>query len=144
MARLSGPLLDRIDLHVEVPALPWADMSAHADAEPSLQVRQRVQAARGVQASRFSAERSHRRAHCNAQMGPRQIKAHCRLSTEGQELMRMAVERLGLSARAYDRILKVSRTIADLEGAAEIKVSHLAEAVQYRTLDRRSRQGAGV
>jgi magnesium chelatase family protein len=141
LARLSGPLLDRIDIHIEVPSLAFEDMAASTAAESSAAVRQRVQAARQVQERRFGAEPKGRArpAHCNAQMGPRSIKVHCKLEKEGVAMLRAAVERLGLSARAYDRILKVARTIADLEHSEAIGVQHLSEAIQYRTLDRRGR-----
>jgi magnesium chelatase family protein len=141
LARLSGPLLDRIDIHIEVPSLAFEDMAASTAAESSAAVRQRVQAARQVQEARFGAEPKGRArpAHCNAQMGPRSIKVHCKLEKEGVAMLRAAVERLGLSARAYDRILKVARTIADLEHSEAIGVQHLSEAIQYRTLDRRGR-----
>ena len=144
LARLSGPLLDRIDIHIEVPSLAFDDMAASESAEPSSAVRKRVQAARQVQEQRFSqgAARRPRQAHCNAQMGPRAIKAHCKLDKQGVSMLRAAVERLGLSARAYDRILKVARTIADLEHSEAIGVQHLSEAIQYRTLDRRGRGAA--
>lgn len=132
-ARISGPLLDRIDLHVEVTPVPFEDLNRRAAGEPSEAVRARVVAARAVQAARFEAEPG---VYCNAQMGPRLVRRHCALDAGGQHLMKMALARLGLSARAYDRILKVARTIADLAGAERLATEHLAEAVQYRSLDR--------
>lgn len=133
VSRLSGPLLDRIDLHVEIAPVPFEELSRHGDAEPSSAVRARVEAARNRQIARFS-EVPH--VHCNAQMGPRQVRTYCGLDATGKTILKAAVNRLGLSARAFDRILKVARTIADLEGARDIGAAHLAEAIQYRTLDR--------
>jgi len=132
-ARLSGPLLDRLDLHIEVPALPYADLKSPVRSESSQQVRQRVNAARQRQLRRFADDKN---LFCNAQMGPRQIQAHGALCTEGEKLLATAVEHLGLSARAYDRILKVARTIADLDEKEDIAPEHLAEAIQYRSMDR--------
>jgi magnesium chelatase family protein len=132
-AKLSGPLLDRIDLQVEVPRLSPDDILGLAPAEPSSAIRARVVTARKVQAQRFTGTHG---IYCNAQMEPRQLQAHCRLEAEGQQLLREAIVRLGLSGRSHSRILKVARTIADLAGAEAIGTSHLAEAIQYRTLDR--------
>ena len=126
--RISGPLLDRIDIHVEVPAVKYKEMAGEATGETSEQVRERVEKARLVQLRRFK--------HSNARMTPRQIKEHCRLDEESQELLKMAMTELNLSARAYDRILKVSRTIADLDDAPTIQAQHISEAIQYRSLDR--------
>jgi magnesium chelatase family protein len=136
MARLSGPLLDRIDLHIEVPALPYDELSGSAKAETSESIRTRVNQARDRQLKRLKAFGSP--AYCNAQMGPREMRAHCALDEAGHATLRLAVERLGLSARAHDRILKVARTVADLEGAESITITHLSEAIQYRGLDRRA------
>jgi magnesium chelatase family protein len=133
LGRLSAPLLDRIDLHVQVPALPLADLRAPAPAEPSAAIRARVVAARARQRHRFAGADT----RVNARMGPRQLRRHCRLGEAGAALLATAAGRLGLSARAHDRILRVARTIADLDGAEAIAPAHLAEAVQYRTLDRR-------
>jgi len=131
-ARVSGPLLDRIDLHVEVPPVRAPDLLAGSDAEPSAAIRERVAAARQLQARRFSRAKI----TCNAHMTGRLIRRHCPLDGDGMRLLEQAVTRLALSARAHDRVLKVARTIADLEGAAAIALAHLAEAIQYRALDR--------
>jgi len=131
-SRISGPLLDRIDIHCEVPAVSFTELSRGSEAEPSREIRKRVNAAMGIQARRFKGGRI----FSNARMGPRQIKRHCAIGPDSRRLLETAVERLGLSARAYNRILKVARTIADLEAAEEISTGHIAEAVQYRTLDR--------
>ena len=131
-ARVSGPLLDRIDLHVEVPPVRAPDLRAGAEAEPSAAIRKRVAAARQLQTQRFARARI----TCNAHMTGRRIRRHCPLDGEGERLLEQAVTRLGLSARAYDRVLKVARTIADLEDAAAVALPHLAEAIQYRALDR--------
>ncbi|MBI3989971.1 MAG: YifB family Mg chelatase-like AAA ATPase [candidate division NC10 bacterium] len=130
--RISGPLLDRIDLHVEVPPLRYRDLAEGTSGEPSSVIRGRVQRARRLQQGRFQKARI----FCNAHMTSRQLKRYCQVGEEGQRLLQAAIERLGLSARAYDRILKVSRTIADLEGSEVIRPEHLAEAIQYRSLDR--------
>jgi magnesium chelatase family protein len=133
-ARISGPLLDRIDIHIDAPAVEYRDLASREAAEPSAAIRERVVAARERQAARFG-PRS--KASCNARMGHSQIKKLCELDTAGGELLRAAIEDLQLSARAYDRILKVARTIADLADGSEIRSDHIAEAIQYRTLDRR-------
>ena len=126
--RISGPLLDRIDIHIEVPAVKYKEMAGEATGETSERVRQRVAAARAVQRDRFG--------HTNARLTPKEMKQHCRLDAECQELLKMAMTELNLSARAYDRILKVSRTIADLDNASAIQSQHISEAIQYRSLDR--------
>jgi magnesium chelatase family protein len=134
-SRVSGPLMDRIDLHVEVPAVKVRELSGDNDGvEPSSAVRERVNRARRIQQERFSGEGI----YCNAQMRPRQMKKHAALDAESRTMLESAMVRLGLSARAYNRILKVSRTIADLDGESRILPSHIAEAIQYRTLDRKS------
>ncbi len=137
-ARLSGPLLDRIDLHVEVPAVRYKELSDVRSGESSKVVRARVEAAREVQRRRFK-KRSKENGSgplCNARMTPREMQSYCKVDAEGARLLEMVVDRLGMSARAYDRILKVARTIADLDGNESIRAVHLSEAIQYRTLDR--------
>ncbi len=132
-ARISGPLLDRIDIHVEVPAVKFENLSSLAEGESSEVVRRRGQKAREVQLERFQGKNG---IYANAHMTSHHLKEYCQLPTEGMSLVRTAIDRLGLSARAYDRILKVSRTIADLEGFDSIQPAHVAEAIQYRSLDR--------
>ena len=128
LGKLSGPLLDRIDLYVEVPALDFEELSRKPKAEPSAAIRARVERARMVQAARFGREGP----DCNAHMGPRDLQEHCPLDEACRTVMKGAFERMGLTARSYDRILRVARTIADLDGAEQIGVPHLAEAIQYR------------
>lgn len=128
--RISGPLLDRIDMHVEVSALAYDELASSEPAEPSADIRQRVEQGRAVQFARFD------KAGCNARMTSKQIRAHCRLDDASQETLRLAMGRLHFSARAYDRILKVARTIADLDSSERIRLPHLSEAIQYRSLDR--------
>jgi magnesium chelatase family protein len=132
--RISGPLLDRIDLHVEAPAVAFKELSGVGHAEPSSAIRGRVLAAREVQKARFAGGR---KTASNARMTHSQIKKFCVLDETSTEMLRHAMEDLHLSARAYDRILKVARTIADLGGSERIESSHIGEAIQYRTLDRR-------
>jgi magnesium chelatase family protein len=134
MAKISGPLLDRIDIHVEVPGIDLNELSGKKSGESSQLIRSRVQSAREVQSSRFTNIEG---VYANSHMESKLISKFCRLDKESSELLKNAMERLGLSARAYDRILKVSRTIADLEGAENILSHHLAEAIQYRSLDRK-------
>lgn len=131
--RISGPLLDRIDIHIEVVPVPFSKLSEARESESSEEVRKRVIAARNIQTDRFN---DFRGLHSNAQMSSKLIKKYCTIDTSGSTLLKNAMERLGLSARAYDRILKVSRTIADLEQTDKIKTHHIAEAIQYRSLDR--------
>ncbi|MBP1630360.1 MAG: magnesium chelatase [Bacteroidetes bacterium] len=131
--KISGPLLDRIDIQIEVVPVPFKDLSSMRDGEGSSAIRERVIKARKVQEERYK-ERDD--IHCNAQMTPKMLKEYCKLEPQGINLLKNAMERLGLSARAYDRILKVSRTIADLEGSENIQNHHLAEAINYRSLDR--------
>ncbi|WP_445382063.1 YifB family Mg chelatase-like AAA ATPase [Robiginitalea sp. IMCC43444] len=131
--RISGPLLDRIDIHMEVSPVPFEELSAKEMGESSYQIRERVIKARKLQQLRFAAENG---THCNAQMNVRQIRKHCPLDKSGKALLGNAMKQLKLSARAYDRIIKVARSIADLEGNDAITEKHLAEAIQYRSLDR--------
>ena len=131
LGRISGPLLDRIDLHVEVPPIKFREMSAQAGGESSAVVRERVVAARGIQQRRWRGEPS-----CNARMLPRDLQQHCTLDEPARQLLRSAMEELDLSARAYDRILKVARTIADLAHSERLTAAHVSEAIQYRSLDR--------
>jgi magnesium chelatase family protein len=131
--RISGPLLDRIDLHIEVPSIEYREIASERAEEASAAIRARVGAARQRQQDRF---RSDKKTTCNARMSSRAIKTHCKLSDESQELIRVAMNELSLSARAYDRILKVARTIADLGGSESISPEHVSEAIQYRTFDR--------
>jgi magnesium chelatase family protein len=133
VSKISGPLLDRIDIHIEVPAVKYKELRAPSPTEDSTAVRTRVIAARERQMERFRAEKT---TYCNAQMAPKMIRKHCGINAEGEKLLENAVTRLGLSARAHDRILKVARTIADLDGAEDVLGKHLSEAIQYRTLDR--------
>jgi len=131
--RISGPLLDRIDLHIEVPAVEYRDVVSERAEEDSHAIRERISQARRHQQDRF---RKTAKISCNARMTPKQLKEYCRLTTDSNELIRIAMTDLNLSARAYDRILKVSRTIADLEDAETILPEHVSEAIQYRSLDR--------
>ncbi len=132
LGRISGPLLDRIDLHVEVPQVRFREMQAAKPGEPSAQVRERVIAARRIQQRRFAGKK----VTCNARMGSRELKEFCVLDEAACELLKHAMTEMGLSARAHDRVLKVARTIADLATSAGISAEHLGEAIQYRTLDR--------
>jgi magnesium chelatase family protein len=132
-SKISGPLLDRIDIHVNVPAVPYKDLMGNCCEEPSAAIRSRVAAARAIQSRRFYQLAM----YCNSQMSSRQIKKFCKTDIPSSALLESAIDRLGLSARAYNRILKISRTIADLDGSPDIQVDHVAEAIQYRTLDRR-------
>ncbi len=133
MGKISGPLLDRIDIHIEVTPVPFDKLSEERKGETSSEIRARVTKARMLQASRFA---DHSSINYNAQMGSRQIREYCRADDSSMALLRTAMERLNLSARAFDRILKVARTIADLEAMEDIKAHHVAEAIQYRSLDR--------
>jgi magnesium chelatase family protein len=131
-SKISGPLLDRIDIHVEVPAVPYKDLMQESYAEPSKNIRQRVSAARDIQSRRFGRSQI----YCNAQMSSRRIKTHCKIDGASRRLLESAIDKLGLSARAFNRILKIARTIADLEGQKDVQVDHISEAIQYRSLDR--------
>ena len=133
MSRISGPLMDRIDIHIEVPAVPFADLTAKEDGEKSDYIRKRVQITRQIQLNRFASRTG---IYSNAQMETGDLNIYCKLDKEAGSLLKQAMEKLGLSARAYDRILKVSRTIADLESAENIQPQHVSEAIQYRSLDR--------
>ena len=133
MAKISGPLLDRIDIHIEVPAVKYKDLSAKEKGESSEIIRERVINARELQINRYK-EISH--IYNNGDMGSKEVRKYCKLDSSGEELLKMAMTKLGLSARAYDRILKVSRTIADLDQSEPILPQHISEAIQYRSLDR--------
>ena len=132
-SRISGPLLDRIDIHIEVPAVKYQELAGKATGESSEGIRSRIKRARAVQLKRFSGRKG---IYCNAVMGSKDIQRYCSITEDGDALLNTAITRLGLSARAYDRILKVARTIADLEGAEFIRPEFLSEAIQYRSLDR--------
>lgn len=152
MQKISGPLMDRIDIHIDVPAVNYKEMRAATEPEGSGQIRERIVRAREIQLGRFRGETSYpiantlkapdknlratRPVFSNAQMTPRHIRAFCELSPDCERLLERAMTQQGLTARAHDRILKVARTIADLEGAPTIEPKHIAEAIQYRTLDR--------
>jgi magnesium chelatase family protein len=133
ICRLSCQPLDRIDIQIEVPPVKYKELRAPVVAEDLAAVRERVMEARKQQHKRFTAEKN---TYSNAQMAPKMIRKHCAISADGEKLLENAVSRLGLSARAHDRILKVSRTIADLDLAESVEPKHLSEAIQYRTLDR--------
>ena len=132
--RISGPLLDRIDIHVEAPAVAYAELSRAEPGEPSAAIRDRILRARDIQRQRFQGVR---RVYCNALMRPRDIHKYCPIEEEAQHLLKMALTELHFSARTYDRILKVARTIADLDGSDILRTPHISEAIQYRSLDRR-------
>ena len=149
VSKVSAPLLDRIDIHIEVPAVQYKELRGGAAAEGSEQIRERVLVARERQHVRFgqagersgrngggSAKAASRQIFSNSQMNTQQIRAYCELSSDAERLLERAMQQQGLSARAHDRILKVARTIADLGGERDIAVKHIAEAIQYRTLDR--------
>ena len=133
LSKISGPLLDRIDIHIEVTPVPFDKLSEERKGESSVEIRKRVTAARAVQTDRFKDSET---IHYNAQMGVKQIKKYCKLDEASKNLLKTAMERLNLSARAYDRILKVARTIADIEKSENIQGVHISEAIQYRSLDR--------
>jgi magnesium chelatase family protein len=133
LGRISGPLLDRIDIHVDVPAVNYKELSSDRSGEASAAIRERVVKARKIQIERFA---NHKNIYKNADMSSKMIREYCKLDSASQSLLKVAMEKLGLSARAYDRILKVSRTIADLAGAENISSLHISEAIQYRSLDR--------
>ena len=132
MSRISGPLLDRIDLHIEVTPVPISEMTSDKPEESSASIRERVTRARKIQQERFAGTGI----YTNAMMNSKMLREYCVLDSTARGLLERAMERLNLSARAYDRIIKVARTIADLEGSAAIGVAHISEAINYRTLDR--------
>jgi len=138
VGKLSGPLLDRIDIHIEVPSVKYSELSGPSTGENSDTIRERVVKARRIQTERF---KGIKKVFCNAHMETKLIRKFCVLDEQGESLLKMAITKMGLSARAYDRILKLSRTIADLEGAADIAPHHVSEAVQYRSLDRKYWRG---
>jgi len=133
LSRISGPLLDRIDIHIEVVPVPFDKLSEQRVSEPSRLIRERVMLARNIQKERYA---EYQGIHCNAQMNSKMLRKYCTIDATGHSIMKTAMQKLGLSARAYDRILKVSRTIADMEASPTVLVHHLAEAIQYRSLDR--------
>ena len=135
VGKISGPLLDRIDLHIEVPALDYKDLSSESGGEKSETISTRVEKARSVQLTRFHPNDEN---NFNANMNPHQLKSYCQLDEASKNIMALAIDKLGLSARAHDRILKVSRTIADLAECESLQSEHIAEAIQYRSLDRES------
>jgi magnesium chelatase family protein len=134
ISKISGPLLDRIDIHIDIPAVNYKDLRSTSEPENSAKILERVIRARQIQLGRFTSGRE--KLYCNAQMSPRHIRAFCELSPDCERLLERAMTQQGLSARAHDRILKVARTIADLEGNPSLEPKHIAEAIQYRTLDR--------
>ena len=131
--KISGPLLDRIDIHIEVPSVDYQKLTHLEKGEPSEPVRERIIAARKIQQARYAKNKN---VHCNADMQPKQTREHCLPDDDAKQLLKTALAEMNFSARAYDRILKVARTIADLEGVEIIGTAHIAEAIQYRTLDR--------
>ncbi len=132
VSKISGPLMDRIDIHIDMPAVKYAELRQDSGGEDSGVIRQRVKKARDIQLRRFQGEKI----FSNAQMSPRQLRKYCDISAESERMLESAMNRLGLSARAHDRILKVSRTIADLDASESINSTHISEAIQYRSLDR--------
>jgi magnesium chelatase family protein len=131
-SKISGPLMDRIDLHVEVPAVKYRDLTGETSGEDSETIKARVNKARGVQRERFAGKKI----YSNAQMTSRHLKKYCQIGENSKTLLEQAIDKLGLSARAYTRILKIARTIADIEGVEDIATHHISEAIQYRSLDR--------
>jgi magnesium chelatase family protein len=131
--RISGPLLDRLDIHIEVPPVDYEDLSSKTKSESSAEIKKRVDAARQIQRERFKGTST----TCNAKMTPAQTRQFCTVTDRANELLKNAFDRLGLSARAYDKILRVARTVADLDGSDEIDVQHISRAIQFRSLDRK-------
>jgi magnesium chelatase family protein len=134
VSKISGPLMDRIDIHIDVPAVNYKEMRSTHEPENSATIRARVIGARAKQLARFATSRE--KLYCNAQMSSRHIRTHCELSADCERLLERAMTQQGLSARAHDRILKVARTVADLEDVPNLEPKHIAEAIQYRSLDR--------
>jgi magnesium chelatase family protein len=134
LGRISGPLVDRIDIHIEVPAVPFQDLSSKRDGTDSATMREMVLKARRKQNARFAKSKS---VYTNSQMNSRQVRQFCQLDEAGTANLKHAVYELGLSARAHDKVLKVARTIADIEGSENVKAVHVGEAIQYRRLDRK-------
>ena len=132
MAKISGPLLDRIDIQMEVPSVPFQELSGLPTGSSSDQMRQTVELARRVQANRYAGNRI----YCNAQLKSALLREHCALDKASQQLLKSSVQQLGLSARAHDKVLRLARTVADVEGAANLNATHLQEAINYRMLDR--------
>jgi magnesium chelatase family protein len=131
-SKISGPLMDRIDIHVEVPAVPYRELASQDDSTTSIDIKKHMKRARAIQSDRLKRTKI----HCNAQMNNRQIKRYCPVDRDSSRLLEAAIDKLGLSARAYNRILRIGRTIADLEGTEKIAAHHISEAIQYRSLDR--------
>jgi len=131
-SRISGPLLDRIDIHIEVPSVKYKELVDTSPCESSVQIRERVKKARDIQLERFKGKRI----FCNASMNHKLIRKYCKLGQKEQDLLKMAMTELNFSARAYNKILKIARTIADIEGTEDINADHISEAIQYRSLDR--------
>jgi magnesium chelatase family protein len=134
MGKISGPLLDRIDIHVEVPALSYDELANKSNGQDSATMREQVAQCRSIQIKRFEKDP---KVFCNAHMESRHLQIHCQLEESSMNLLKTAIDKLGLSARAFDRIHKVARTIADLDGKEKIGSPHIAEAIQYRSLDRK-------
>ena len=136
VSKISGPLMDRIDIHIDVPAVNYKEMRSTHEPENSATIRERVIRARQKQLARFAASMLREKLYCNAQMHSRHIRTFCELSADCERLLERAMTQQGLSARAHDRILKVARTVADLENSPNLEPKHIAEAIQYRSLDR--------
>jgi magnesium chelatase family protein len=137
LSKISGPLLDRIDIHIEVPSIEFEELNSKATNESSADIRERVLKAREIMSKRYKDEQV--RIQCNSQLSSAQIRKYCKLDSDAENILKLAFERMGLSARGYDRILRVARTIADLSSRENITAEHISEAIQYRTLDRKFR-----